>query len=149
MTMFLGLQVRQDSAGILLHQGIYVEDMLERFGFKDSKIALTPMAERSLLSPDPEGEPVDQTYYRSMIGSMMYLMASRPDITFVVCQCAHYQANPKLSHLITVKRIFRYPKGTPQLGLWYPKNPDFDLYAFVDRSYGGCDLDRKSTWRGC
>ena len=117
MTMFLGLQVRQDSSGILLHQGKYVTDMLKKFGYQDSKEAATPMAERPLLHSDPEGEPVDQTHYRSMIGSLMYLTASRPDILFSVCQCARYQANPKNSHLFAVKRIFRYLKGRPNLGL--------------------------------
>jgi len=149
MTTFLGLQVRQDSKGILLHQGKYVEDILEKFGFKDAKDSSTPMAERPLLSADPEGEPVSQTEYRSMIGSLMYLTASRPDIMFAVCQCARYQANPKLSHLTAVKRIFRYLKARPKLGLWYPKNPEFDLYAFADSNYGGCDIDRKSTSAGC
>ncbi|XP_052627228.1 uncharacterized mitochondrial protein AtMg00810-like [Lactuca sativa] len=149
MTMFLGLQVCQDSFGILLHQGKYVEDMLERFGFKDSKADLTPMAERPLLSPDCEGESVDQSEYRSMIGSLMYLTTSKPYIMFTFFQCARYQANPKLSHLIVVKRIFRYLKGNPKLVLWYSKNSDFDLYAFADNNYGGCELDRKSTSGGC
>ncbi|XP_052627148.1 uncharacterized mitochondrial protein AtMg00810-like [Lactuca sativa] len=107
------------------------------------------MAERPLLTHDIEGESIDQTHYRSMIGSLMYLTASRPDVMFVVCQCARYQANPKLSHLLAVKRIFRYLKGCPKLGLWYPKNPEFDLYAFADNNYGGCELDRKSTSGGC
>ncbi|KAL4568024.1 hypothetical protein LXL04_023624 [Taraxacum kok-saghyz] len=149
MTMFLGLQVRQDSSGILLHQGKYVADMLEKFGFQDSKEASTPMAERPLLNSDPDGESVDQTLYRSMIGSLMYLTASRPDVLFAVCQCARYQANPKTSHIIAVKRIFRYLKGRPKLGLWYPKNPEFNLYAFTDSNYGGCEFDRKSTSAGC
>ncbi|XP_052622661.1 uncharacterized mitochondrial protein AtMg00810-like [Lactuca sativa] len=86
MTMFLGLQ--EDSTGILIHQAKYVEDMLEKFGFGDAKPALAPMAERPLLTPDIEGEFVDQTDYRSMIRLLMYLTASRPDIMFVVCQCA-------------------------------------------------------------
>ena len=77
MTMFLGLQVQQSSSGILLHQAKYVEDMLVKFGYKDSTAANTPMAERPLLTADPDGEPVDQTLYRSMIGSLMYLTASR------------------------------------------------------------------------
>ncbi|KAL4582814.1 hypothetical protein LXL04_007375 [Taraxacum kok-saghyz] len=149
MTMFLGLQVRQGSSGILLHQGKYVADMLEKFGFQDSKEASTPMAKRPLLNSDPDGEPVDQTLYRSMIGSLMYLTASRPDVLFAVCQCARYQANPKTSHIIAVKRIFRYLKGRPKLGLWYPKNPEFNLYAFTDSNYGGCEFDRKSTIAGC
>ncbi|KAL4573443.1 hypothetical protein LXL04_020249 [Taraxacum kok-saghyz] len=149
MTMFLGLQVRQGSSGILLHQGKYVTEMLEKFGFQDSKEASTPMAERPLLNSDPDGEQVDQTLYRSMIGSLMYLTASRPDVLFAVCQCARYQTNPKTSHIIAVKRIFRYLKGRPKLGLWYPKNPEFNLYAFTDSNYGGCEFDRKSTTAGC
>ncbi|KAI3691559.1 hypothetical protein L2E82_49924 [Cichorium intybus] len=149
MTMFLGLQVKQSSTGILLHQGKYVEESLEKFEFKDAKAANTPMFERPLLSSDPDGEPVDQTHYRSLIASLMHLTASRPDIVFAVCQCARHQANPKHSHLTAVKRIFRYLKGRPKLGLWYPKNHEFDLYAFSDSNYGGCDIDRKSTSAGC
>ncbi|KAI3767616.1 hypothetical protein L2E82_17880 [Cichorium intybus] len=149
MTMFLGLQVKQSSMGILLHQAKYVEDILAKFGFKDAKEANTPMAKRPLLSSDSDDQSVDQTYYRSMIGSLMYLTASRPDIVFAVCQCARYQANPKPSHLDAVKRIFRYLKGRPKFGLWYPKNREFDLYAFSDSNYGGCEIDRKSTSAGC
>ncbi|XP_052619765.1 uncharacterized mitochondrial protein AtMg00810-like [Lactuca sativa] len=133
MTTFLGLQVQQSSTGILIHQAKYVDDVLEKFGFRDVKPALTPMAERPLLTLDLEGESIDQTHYRSMIGSLMYLTASRPDVMFAVCQCARYQANPKLSPLIDVKRIFRYLKGCPKL----------------DSNYGGCDLDRKLTSGGC
>ncbi|XP_023739095.1 uncharacterized mitochondrial protein AtMg00810-like [Lactuca sativa] len=107
------------------------------------------MAERPLLTPDLDEESVDQTEYRSMIRSLTYLIASRPDIMFSVCQCARHLANPKLPHLILVKSIFRYLKGSAKLGLWYPKNPDFDLYAFAGSNYGGCDLDRKSTSGGC
>ena len=79
----------------------------------------------------------------------MYLTASRSDIMFVVCICARYQANPKLSHLCAVKRIFRYLKGRPRLGLWYPRNSGFDLFAFSDSDYDGDDTDRKSTSAGC
>ena len=149
MTTFLGLQVKQSSIGILLHQRKYVDDMLEKFGVTDATAANTPMAEKVLLSDDPEGEPVDQTYYRSMIGSLMYLTASRPDILFAVCQCARQQAHPKLSHYNVVKRIFKYLKGTPKLGLWYPKNREFELYAFADSNFGGDTYDRKSTSAGC
>ncbi|KAI3763409.1 hypothetical protein L1987_53867 [Smallanthus sonchifolius] len=107
------------------------------------------MATRPVLTPDL-GEPgIDQHLYRSMIGSLMYLTASRPDIMFAVCQCARYQANPKLSHLNVVKRIFKYLKGKPRLGLWYPKDSEFNLFAFTDSDHGGCNLDRKSTTGGC
>ncbi|GJT56850.1 retrovirus-related pol polyprotein from transposon TNT 1-94 [Tanacetum coccineum] len=83
--------------------------------------------------------------YRGMIGSLMYLTASRPDIQFTTCLCARYQANPKESYLIAVKRIFRYLKGTPSLGLWYPKCLGFDLKGYSDSDYAGCKLDRKKN----
>jgi hypothetical protein len=149
MTFFLGLQVRQNSKGILIHQGKYVDDILAKFSFNDVKPADTPMSERPGLTQDPEGEVVEETLYRSMIGSLMYLTASRLDIMFAVCQCARYQANPKTSHLHAVKRIFRYLKGKPRFGLWYPKDSPFDLHAFSDSDFGGCDIDRKSTSVGC
>ncbi|GJV04754.1 hypothetical protein Tco_1338323 [Tanacetum coccineum] len=87
--------------------------------------------------------------YRSMIRSLMYLTTSRPDIAFVVCACARFQVTPKILHLHAVKRIFRYFKGQPKLGLWYPMDSPFDLEAFSDSDYAGASLDRKSTIRGC
>ncbi|GJW95344.1 hypothetical protein Tco_0175016 [Tanacetum coccineum] len=97
------------------------------------------------LLKDEDGEEVDVHMYRSMIGSLMYLTSSRPDIMFAVCVCARYQVNPKVSHLYAVKRIFRYLKGQPKLGLWYPKDSPFDLVAYTDSDYAGASLDRKST----
>ncbi|GKD19400.1 hypothetical protein Tco_1208558 [Tanacetum coccineum] len=94
-------------------------------------------------------EDVDVHLYRSMIGSLKYLTSSRPDIIFVVCTCARFQVTPKVSHLHAVKRIFRYLKGLPKLGLWYPKDSPFDLEAYTDNDYAGASLDRKSTTRGC
>ncbi|KAJ0927517.1 putative RNA-directed DNA polymerase [Helianthus annuus] len=149
MTLFLGLQVKQNSQGILTHQGKYVDDVLAKFKFSDVKSAETPMAERPLLTEDEEGSPVDQRQYRSMIRSLMYLTASRPDIMFAVCNYARYQDNPKTSHLTAVKRIFRYLKGRPRFGLWYPRDSNFDLFAFSDCNFGGTDSDRKSTSAGC
>ncbi|GJZ41766.1 hypothetical protein Tco_0588652 [Tanacetum coccineum] len=84
-----------------------------------------------------------------MMGSLMYLTASRPDIMFVVCACARFQVTPKGSHLHAVKRIFRYLKGQPKLGLWYLKDSPFDLEAYTDSDYAGASLDRKSTTGGC
>ncbi|GKA12098.1 putative ribonuclease H-like domain-containing protein [Tanacetum coccineum] len=98
---------------------------------------------------DEDSEDVDVHMYRSMIGSLMYLTSSRPDIMFVVCACARYQVNPKVSHLHAVKRIFRYLKGQPKLGLWYPKDSPFDLVAYTDSDYARASLDRKSTTGGC
>ncbi|GKC66150.1 putative ribonuclease H-like domain-containing protein [Tanacetum coccineum] len=109
----------------------------------------TPMETQKPFLKDEDGEEVDVHLYRSMIGSLMYLTSSRPDIMFVVCACARYQVNPKVSHLHVVKRIFRYLKGQPKLGLWYPKDSPFDLVAYTDSDYAGASLDRKSTTGGC
>ncbi|GKB23229.1 putative ribonuclease H-like domain-containing protein [Tanacetum coccineum] len=111
----------------------------------DVKIANTPMETHKPLLKDADGEDVDEHMYRSMIGSLMYLTSLRPDILFVVCVCAKFQVNPKVSHLHAVKRIFRYLKGQPKLGLWYPKDSPFDLEAYTDSDYAGASLDRKST----
>ncbi|GJS07291.1 ribonuclease H-like domain-containing protein [Tanacetum coccineum] len=99
------------------------------------------------LMKDENAEDVDVHLYRSMIGSLMYLTSSRPDIMFVVCACARFQVIPKVSHLHDVKRIFRYLKGQPKLGLWYPKDSPFDLEAYTDSNYAGASLHRKSTIR--
>jgi hypothetical protein len=149
LTFFLGLQVKQQKDEIFIHQSKYVNDILERFGYKDAKVASTPVETHKSLHADLEGEDVDVHLYRSMIGSLMYLTSSRPDIMFAVCVCARFQSNPKMSHLHAVKRIFRYLKGQPKLGLWYPKNSSFDLLAYTDSDYGGANLDRKSTSGGC
>ncbi|GKA57231.1 putative ribonuclease H-like domain-containing protein [Tanacetum coccineum] len=109
----------------------------------------TPMETNKALTKDEDGEDVDVHLYRSMIGSLMYLTSSRPDIMFSVCACSRFQVQPKVSHLNAVKRIFRYLKGRPNLGLWYPKDSPFILEAFSDSDYAGASLDRKSTTRGC
>jgi hypothetical protein len=83
-----------------------------------------------------------------MIGSLLYLIASRPDIMFSVCMCARFQSNPKKAHICAVKRILRYLKHTPSVGLWYPKGATFDLIGYSDSDYAGCKIDRKSTSRG-
>ncbi|GKA18004.1 hypothetical protein Tco_0697841 [Tanacetum coccineum] len=113
------------------------------------KTASTPMETSKSLLKDAEAEDVDVHLYKSMIGSLMYLTAFRPDIMFAVCACARFQVTPKVSHLHAVKRIFRYLKGQPKLGLWYPKDSPFDLEAYTDIDYVGASLDRKSTTRGC
>ncbi|GJV52275.1 putative ribonuclease H-like domain-containing protein [Tanacetum coccineum] len=149
LTFFLGLQVKQKKDGIFISQDKYVTEILKKFGFTDVKTASTPMETQKLLLKDEDGEEVDVHLYRSMIGSLMYLTSSRPDIMFVVCACARYQVNPKVLHLHAVKRIFRYLKGQPKLGLWYPKDSPFDLVAYTNSDYTGASLDRKSTTRCC
>nr|GEW48838.1 hypothetical protein [Tanacetum cinerariifolium] len=111
----------------------------------DEKSASTPIDTEKPLLKDPDGEDVDVHTYRSMIGSLMYLTSSRPDIMFAVCACAHFQVTPKVLHLHAVKRIFRYLKGKTQLGLSYPKDLPFNLVAYSDSDYAGGILDRKST----
>ncbi|GJV49240.1 retrovirus-related pol polyprotein from transposon TNT 1-94 [Tanacetum coccineum] len=117
LTFFLGLQVQQKKDGIFISQDKYVVEILKKFGFIEVKTASTLMETQNLLLKDKDGEEVDVHMYRSMIGSLMYLTSLRPDIMFAVCACARYQVNPKVSHLHAVKRIFKYLKGQPKLGL--------------------------------
>nr|GEW22769.1 hypothetical protein [Tanacetum cinerariifolium] len=105
----------------------------------------TPMVEQAKLILYLVGKPVDHTDYQSMIGSLMYVTSSRPDIMFATCMCARYQANPNEHYVSAIKRIFRYIKGTINLGLWYPKDSDFDLTVYSDADHAGCHLDRTST----
>ncbi|KAJ9541723.1 hypothetical protein OSB04_028229 [Centaurea solstitialis] len=149
LNFFLGIQVKQNPDGIFINQSKYIKDMLKKFNMTDCSPIKTPMPTGNLLGPDLAGKTVDQKIYRSMIGSLLYLTATRPDIMFATCFCARFQANPKESHLAAVKRILRYLKGTPELGLWYPKDSSFELISFTDSDYGGCKLDRKSTSGSC
>nr|GEZ76178.1 ribonuclease H-like domain, reverse transcriptase, RNA-dependent DNA polymerase [Tanacetum cinerariifolium] len=113
------------------------------------RMSRVPSCMENPWGKDGTGKDVDLHLYRSMIGSLMYLTASRPDIMFVVCAYARHQVTPKKCHLHAVKRIFRYLKGHPKLGLWYPKDSPFDLVAYSDSDYGGATQDRKSTTGGC
>ncbi|KAJ9557666.1 hypothetical protein OSB04_012280 [Centaurea solstitialis] len=145
LSFFLGLQVLQNPDGILINQSKYIRDLLKRFHMDTSSVAKSPMASGTLISADPKGKHVDQKTYRAIIGSLVYLTTSRPDIMFPTCFCARFQANSKESHMMAVKHILRYLKGTPNRGLWYPKKSGFELVAFSDADHGGCQLDRKST----
>ncbi|GJR58139.1 putative ribonuclease H-like domain-containing protein [Tanacetum coccineum] len=127
----------------------YVDEILKKFGFSTVKTASTPMETSKPLMKDEHTEDVDVQLYRSMIGSLMYLTSSRPNIMFDVCACARFQVIPKVLHLHDVKRIFRYLKGQPKLGLWYPKDSPFNLEAYTNSDYAGASLDRKSTTGGC
>ncbi|GJT42383.1 putative ribonuclease H-like domain-containing protein [Tanacetum coccineum] len=149
LTFFLELHVKQKKDGIFISLDKYVAKILKKFGFIKVKTANTPMETQKPLLKDKDGEEVDVHMYRSMIGSLMYHTSLRPDITFAVCACARYQVNPKVSHLQGVKRIFRYLKGQPKLGFWYPKDSHFDLVAYTNSDYARASLDRKSTTGGC
>nr|GEU83043.1 copia protein [Tanacetum cinerariifolium] len=145
LTFFLRLQVKQKKDGIFISQDKYVAEILKKFRFTEVKTTSTPVETQKPLLNDEDGEKVDVHMYRSMIGSLMYLTSSRPEIMFVVCACARYQVNPKVSHLYAMRRIFRNLKGQPKLSLWYLKYSPFDLVAYTDSDYAGASLDRKST----
>ncbi|GJV92158.1 putative ribonuclease H-like domain-containing protein [Tanacetum coccineum] len=123
LTFFLGLQVKQKKDDIFISQDKYVDEILKKFRFTKVKTASTPMETQKPLLKDEDGEEVDVHMYR-------------------------YQVNPNVSHLHAMKRIFRYLKGQPKLGLWYPKDSPFDLVAYTDSDYAGASLDLKSTTRG-
>jgi hypothetical protein len=149
LTYFLGLQVHQREDGIFINQSKYVKDLLKKYGLEESSPAKTPMSTAIKLDEDKKGKRVDIKVYRGMVGSLLYLTASRPDIMFATCLCARFQSDPKESHMMAIKRIFKYLKGTPNLGLWYPKGTGFNLVGYTDSDYAGCRIDRKSTSGSC
>jgi hypothetical protein len=146
---FLGFQVKQLQDGTFISQTKYTQDILNKFGMKDVKPIKTPMATNGHLDLDMGGKSVDQKVYQSMIGSLLYLCASRPDIMISVCMCARFQADPKEVHLRVVKRIMRYLVYTPKFRLWYPKGSTFVLIGYSDVDWVGCKIDRKSTSGTC
>ncbi|GJX13655.1 putative ribonuclease H-like domain-containing protein [Tanacetum coccineum] len=145
----LWLQVKQKEDRIFISQDKYVAKILRKFNFTDVRTASTPMDIDKPLLKDSNGDDVNVHLYRLMIGSLMYLTSSRPDIMFAACACARFQVTPKVSHSHAMKRIFRYLKGQPKLGLWYPRDSPFDLVAYFDSDYAGASLDMKSTIGGC
>ena len=123
--------------------------MLKKYGMEGVKLAATPMSTTTKLTKDEKGKGVEEKLYRGMIGSLFYLIASRPDIMFSVCLCARFQSCPKDSHLSAVKRIFRYLSVSKNVGLWYPKNNFFNLVGYSDTDNVGSQLDRKSILGTC
>ena len=127
LSFFLGLQIHQRNQVIFISQTNYIREMLKRFRIEDCKPVITPMQTSCKLSKDDDSNSTYQRQYRSMIGSLLYLTTSRPDVLQAVGQLAQFQASPKESHVLVVKRIFRYLKGTKEFGLWYPKGKDYHL----------------------
>nr|GEW93701.1 uncharacterized mitochondrial protein AtMg00810-like [Tanacetum cinerariifolium] len=148
MTFFLGLQVNQSPCGIFINLSTYVLEILMKYGMESCDPVGTPMEIKDKLDLDQNGTPIDATQYRSMIGALMYLTSSRPDIVHATCLCARYQAKPTEKHLKEVKRIFRYLRGTLNTGLWYTKDSGFELTEFLDADYTGCKDTFKSTSGG-
>ncbi|GKD90736.1 hypothetical protein Tco_1366243 [Tanacetum coccineum] len=145
MSFFLGLQVSQSPGGIFINQAKYALETLKEYGMDLSDPVDTPMVDRLKLDKDLLGIPVDHTRFRGMIGSLMYLTPSRPDLVFAVCMCARYQDKPTKKHLEAIKRVFQYLKGTINMGLWYPKDNDISLTAYADVDHEGCQGSRRST----
>ncbi|GJR52383.1 retrovirus-related pol polyprotein from transposon TNT 1-94 [Tanacetum coccineum] len=129
----------------LFKQSKYALESLKKYGMESSDPVDTPMVEKSKLDEDTQGKAIDPTHYRGMIGTLMYLTASRPDLTFAVCMCARYQEKPIEKHLHTVKRIFKYLRETVNRGLWYPKDSSIALTAYADADHAGCQDTRRST----
>jgi hypothetical protein len=145
LSYFLGLQINQSSARIFVSQEKYLKDMLKRFQMEDSSPLSTPMVVGCKLSKYDITPDIDQRTYRSMIGSLLYITTSRPDIMQVVGMVGHYKYTPKQSHLAAIKRIFKYLKGTMTYGLWYPRNQNFQLTTYSDVDWANCLDERKST----
>nr|GFA96141.1 retrovirus-related Pol polyprotein from transposon TNT 1-94 [Tanacetum cinerariifolium] len=148
LTLFIrhkGKDILLSPRGIFLNQSKYALESIKKYGMETCKPANTPMVEKSKLDEDPQGKVVDPTRYHEMIGTLMYLTASRPDLVFSVCICSSYQAKPTEKHLHAVKRIFRYVRGTINMGMWYLKDYCIAQTAFIDVDHTGCQDTRKST----
>nr|GFA31270.1 uncharacterized mitochondrial protein AtMg00810-like [Tanacetum cinerariifolium] len=138
-------QISQSPKGIFINQSKYDFESLNKYDFKSCDPVDTPMVEKSKLDEDKEGKAVDPSHYHGMIGTLLYLTASRPNLQFAICMCARYQARPTEKHLHEVKRIFRDLRGTINRGLWYPKDSLMDLIAFADADHTDCQDTRCST----
>jgi len=149
LNYFLGLQIKQLQNDTFLNKSKYCRNVLKKFEMDSCKEASTPIPTSCYLDADEDGTAVDQTKFRGLIGSLLYLTASRPDITFVVCMYARFQANPKESHFNAAKRILKYFKGTTTVGLWYSNEATLNLKGYSDSDFAGCKLDRKNTSGTC
>ncbi|GJZ57117.1 retrovirus-related pol polyprotein from transposon TNT 1-94, partial [Tanacetum coccineum] len=145
MSLFLGLKISQSPRGIFINKSKYASEIIKKYGMRTSDSVDTPMIEKNKLDVQLQGTPVNATHYRSMIGSLMYLTSSRPDLIYAVCLCARYHEKPSEKHLNTVKRIFRYLKGTINIGLWYSKDTGMSLTAYPDADHAWCQDTRRST----
>ena len=146
---FLGLQICQQESGIFISQSKYAKNLVKKFGLDSASSVRTPMSPNVKLTIDLLGKSVDSSLYRSMISSLLYLTASRPDISYNVGVCARYQANHKESHMIALKRIIKYVKTTNDFSVWYNKDTNDVLAGYSDANWAGNADDRKSISGGC
>nr|GFB45532.1 retrovirus-related Pol polyprotein from transposon TNT 1-94 [Tanacetum cinerariifolium] len=145
ISFFLGLQISQCPRGIFINQSKYALESLKKYGFDSCDPVDTLMVKKSKLDEDKEGKAVDPSHYRGMIGTILYLTASRPDLQFAICMCSGCQARPTKKNLHAVKKIFRYLRGTVNRGLWYPKDSLIALKSIADADHAGCQDIRRST----
>jgi hypothetical protein len=138
LIFFLGIQVKQMKQGTFVHQAKYTKNLMKKFNMAELKPMSTPMSTTTLLDPNENGEAADQREYMSMIGSLLYLMATWLDIQFVMRLCVHFQASPRSLHQIAVQRIFRYSTSS-----------SLDLVGFLDADFASYGIDRKSTSSTC
>ncbi|CAM8962861.1 unnamed protein product [Rhodiola kirilowii] len=149
MCYFLGLQVNKKADGIFISQSKYARNLIKKFDLEKASHKRTPAAIHVKITKDEAGTSVDQTLYRSMIRSLLFLTASRPGIAHAVGVFPRYQANHKESHLMNVKRIIRYVCGIADYGLWYTKDTNSCLVGYCDADWSGNAEDCKSTSGGC
>ncbi|GJZ62030.1 retrovirus-related pol polyprotein from transposon TNT 1-94 [Tanacetum coccineum] len=145
MLFFLRLQISQSPRGIFINQSNYALEIIKKYDMLSTDSVDTPMVDKSKLDEDLQGKSVNPTLYRGMIGSLIYLTSSRPDLVFAVGMCARYQAKPTEKHLHEVKQIFRYLRGTIDMGLCYSKDSCISLIAYADADHVGCQDTRRST----
>jgi hypothetical protein len=138
LSFFSGLQIRERNQGIFISQTKYIREMLKMFGMEYCKLVTTPMKTSCKFRKDDDSKSTDQRKYMSMIGTLLYVTKSRPDVMNEVGKVAQFQATPKESHVLVVKRIFIYLKGTKEFGLWYPKGNDLSLISYIDADWEGC-----------
>ena len=148
LTYFLGLRIKQEKNKIFINQTKYIKEIIKKFDTNPRSVE-TPMSYTCKFDSNEGGKHIDLKLYRDMIGSLLYLTTSRPDILFSICMYARFQSDPRENHYLAIKRIFKYLEGTQELGLWYSKSFSFELTAYSDLDFTGCRLSRKSTSRTC
>ncbi|KAL0551748.1 hypothetical protein IC582_010837 [Cucumis melo] len=149
LSCFLGLQIKQRSEGIFISQEKYAKNVVKKFGLDQCQHKRTPAATHVKVTKDVNGIVVDHKLYRSMVGSLLYLTASRPDIAYAIGICARFQSDPRSSYLTAVKRILKYVHGTSDFGILYSSDTTSTLVGYCDADWAGSPDDRKSTFGGC
>lgn len=146
MRYFLGVEVVQNQKLIFINQSKYVKGVLERFGMASSKPVTNPVTVGSKISKHDDGKLVDSTLYKQVIGSLMYLNATRPDIAYFVSLVSRFMERPTENHYMAAKRILRYLRGTADMGILYKREGQNHLEAYCDSDYAGDHDDRKNTF---